>query len=126
MISLIRSITLLVILSVLYPAVSYADRTVRVQWISATEREDGTPLLIEEIAYVGVYYNDPEQGLILHREFELWGIKEGNPYMAWYETKPEPHCYTMTTVDTDGIESIMTPLFCMEYLTPGEPQVICQ
>jgi len=93
---------------------------ITLSWIAPIEREDNTPLDPAEIAAYRVY-----RGAVMDREFTQWGMKDGNPYMAWWTNSPGPHCFTMTTVDTGGKESAQSNRVCQDFST-NPPRVLCQ
>lgn len=99
-----------------------------------TERENGDPLTLSEIGGYDLYfYSQASPGIpgnqwsdrTLHYVFTVdnLGIKNGDPYIAWLETRPEPHCFGLETFDRDGRTS-KPAYFCMDY-SPSEPVLTC-
>ena len=97
----------------------------KIWWGHPTEREDNTALSMDEIAEYHVYYTDAYGGE-LFKTFKTWGVVGERGYMAWWEPKPRDFCLVMTTIDTDGRESLYSPEKCFITDDPNAPVIQCQ
>lgn len=93
------------------PAVSLAD-TDTLNWSLPTEREDNTPITVDEIAGVKIYYGDDCKNLT--DETALIAPPDTSITL---EASLKSRCYVATAIDTDGRESAFSKSVVM---APGK------
>jgi len=85
----------------LAPSIACAD--VFLTWEHPTTREDGTPLMQDEISSTEVYAADREGNVLSHISSLPAEITE---------FKAEGDCYRLATVDIAGVSSAPSPTVC--------------
>jgi len=94
-----------------------AMATITLTWVAPTQREDGTALLSTEIASYQVSYT---LGGVAQTGFNV----PGNVVTyAFADTVKGKYCFTMHTVDTDGLVSAPSATVCKNAnpKAPGSP-----
>ncbi len=80
------------------------ERITNISWVAPTEREDGTPILLSEIAGYRVYYG-PTSGVYASR----FDILDSSANEASVAILPSGRYYiAVTALDTEGRESVLS------------------
>lgn len=81
-----------------------ADRITNISWVAPTEREDGTPISLSEIAGYRVYYG-PTSGGYTGR-FDILDSSANETGVS--DLPPGRYYIAVTTLDTYGLESVLS------------------
>lgn len=95
----------LVLLALLLPGLGMAD-TLLVTWVQPTARVDGTPLPLSEIQHYRMVWS--VKGVAQPDKV----VPVGTSYTLDTGALAGKTCLTLATVDTDGLESVPSNMFC--------------
>ena len=92
-------------------------------WVIATTRENGDPLLLSEIAYHSMYRVDCNTGLkngeIMHVELQY------NLTILFWSSPTPVDCFILTTTDTAGRVSVDSEVFhATQYGAPSPVECV--
>lgn len=118
-----KVLCLVVILSIVQTTCYAAKAHVYVSWSNPTTRSDGTSLT--NLAKVRIYwtYNCTQTytaGQVILQSLDIITTTPGASLGTWVTiTGPAPFCFTLTAIDSAGLESIPSPVVIWPILRPG-------
>jgi len=94
-----------------------APATSELSWTAPDAREDGTPLLAEEIAEYRVYYAVDEQVTTDSTTVVIGGSEVAGTITLTLNPRPEPYVvrFAVATVDTDGRVSALSEIVSKKF-----------